>query len=159
VPYRFSGKKVKLAYSATSIEIFYDNIRIAYHARKRKPGGYTTNKDHMPAHHRYYAEWSPQRISGWASKVGPNVKLLVSKILEASKHPEQGYRMCIGIINLAKKYSSTRVDSACLKAIEFRLYSYKAVKNILDQGLEKEEEIQESTLPLHGNIRGSAYYN
>lgn len=159
VPYRFSGKKVKITYSTASVEIFYDNIRIAYHARNRKPGGYTTNKDHMPASHRYYAEWSPERISRWASKVGPNTKELVGKILEACKHPEQGYRMCIGIINLAKKFSSIRVDSACLKAIEFRLYSYKAVKNILDQGLEKEEEISNNTLPLHGNIRGAAYYN
>lgn len=159
VPYRFSGKKVKLSYSATAVEIFYDNIRIAYHARNRKPGGYTTNKDHMPASHRYYAEWNPERITRWASKVGSNTKELVGKVLEACKYPEQGYRMCIGIINLAKKYTNTRVDSACLKATEFRLYSYKAVKNILDQGLEKEEEIQESTLPLHGNIRGAAYYN
>ena len=158
VPYRLSGKRVKLTYSATAVEIFYDNIRIAYHRRCRKPGGYTTNKDHMPAHHRYYLEWSPERIAGWAAKVGPNTKELVNKILEACKHPEQGYRMCIGIINLAKKYTNTRVDNACLKAIEYRLYSYKAVKNILDEGLDNQEE-SNSTLPIHGNIRGAAYYN
>ena len=153
-----SGKKVKLTYSLSAVEIFYDNIRIAYYKRDRKPGGYSTNKDHMPANHRYYLEWSPERITRWASKVGPNVKLLVIRVLEACKHPEQGFRMCIGIINLAKKYSSPRVDNACLKAIEYRLYSYKAVKNILDEELDRIEDTENSLLPLHDNIRGAAYY-
>lgn len=159
VPYRLSGKKVKLTYSTSSVEIFYDNIRIAYHRRDRKPGGYTTNKDHMPVHHRYYLEWSPGRITGWAAKVGPHTKELAAKILENCRHPEQGYRMCIGIINLAKKYTNTRVDNACLKAIEYRLYSYKAVKNILDEGLDRPREASNEKLPLHDNIRGAAYYN
>jgi len=158
VPYRLSGKKVKLTYSLSAVEIFYDNIRIAYYKRDRKPGGYSTNKDHMSANHRYYLEWSPERITRWASKVGPNVKLLTVRVLEACKHPEQGFRMCIGIINLAKKYSSPRVDNACLKAIEYRLYSYKAVKNILDEELDKIEDTENSILPLHNNIRGAAYY-
>jgi transposase len=158
VPYRLSGKKVKLTYNVTTVEIFYDNIRVAYHKRCTKPGAYTTNKDHMPASHRYYAEWSPDRISRWASKVGPDVKLLVVKVLEACKHPEQGYRSCIGIINLAKKYGSSRVNNACIMADKYRLYSYKAVKNILDNRLEAEEETLEASLPLHGNIRGSSYY-
>ena len=96
VPYRLLRQKIKLTYSASTVEIFYDNIRIAYHRRDRKPGGYTTNKDHMPAHHRYYLEWSPERIARWASKVGPNVKSLAARVLEACKHPEQGYRMCLG---------------------------------------------------------------
>jgi hypothetical protein len=67
--------------------------------------------------------------------------------------------MCIGIINLSKKYSSPRVDSACLKTIEYRLYSYKAVKNILDEELDRIEDTENSLLPLHDNIRGAAYYN
>ena len=113
----------------------------------------------MPAHHRYYLEWSPERIARWASKVGPNVKLLVARVLEACKHPEQDHRMCIGIINMAKKYGSQRVDNACLKAIEYKLYSYKAVKNILDEGLDSDQEKSDSILPLHDNIRGAAYYN
>ena len=159
VPYRLSGKKVKLAYSSSSVEIFYDNIRVAYHRRNRTPGGYTTNKDHMPAHHRYYLEWNPARITSWAAKVGPNTKELIARVLDSCRHPEQGYRMCIGIINLAKKYSSQRVDAACSKASQFKLYSYKAVKNILDEGLDRPREVSNEKLPLHGNIRGAAYYN
>ena len=160
VPYRLSGKKVKVIYSSSSVEIYYDGRRIASHIRNRKRGGYTTKKDHMPSSHRYYAEWSPDRILRWADKVGPNVKKLVSTVLSGKQYPEQAYRTCIGIINLARKYGEKRVDRACYRAASFKLYNYKAVKNILDKGLDKvdEEKVYEQRLPLHGNIRGAQYY-
>ena len=160
VPYRLSGKKVKVIYSATSVEIYYDGRRIASHIRDRKRGGYTTKKDHMPPAHRYYAEWSPDRIIRWAARVGPSVKKLVSTVLSGKQYPEQAYRTCIGIINLARKYGEKRVDGACYRAASFKLHNYRAVKNILDKGLDKveEEKVYEQRLPLHDNIRGAQYY-
>jgi len=160
VPFRFIGKKVKVIYSISAVEIYHDNRRIASHRRDRRQGGYTTLKDHMPSAHKYYAEWNPGRITGWAAKVGPNVGNIVSKILASKKYPEQAYRVCIGIINLAKKYGSVRTDKACKRAFSYKLYKYRAVKNILDKGLDsiEEEKVLEQKLPLHENIRGSGYY-
>ncbi len=160
VPYRLSGKKVKVIYSYSTVEIYRDNRRIASYTRNRTRGGYTTRKDHMPSAHRYYAEWNPERITSWAAKVGPNVKKLTSNVLGAKKYPEQAYRTCIGIINLARKYGNRRVDRACSRALSFKLYNYRAVKNILDKGLDKvdEEKVYEQKLPLHQNIRGADYY-
>ena len=160
VPFRFIGKKVKVAYSQYAVEIYHDNRRIASHRRDRKAGGYTTIEDHMPSAHKYYAQWNPGRITGWAAKVGPNVKNIVSKILTSKKYPEQAYRVCIGIINLERKYGKARVDRACARALSYNLYKYKAVKNILDKGLDsiEEEKLYEQKLPLHENIRGSSYY-
>jgi len=160
VPYRTSGKKVKVIYSSTAVEIYCDNRRIASHVRNRTRGEYTTEKDHMPSTHRYYAEWNPARITSWAAKVGPNVKKLTSNVLGAKKYPEQAYRTCIGIIGLARKYGNKRVDRACSRALSFKLYRYRAVKNILDKGLDKveEEKVYEQKLPLHQNIRGAQYY-
>jgi len=114
----------------------------------------------MPSTHRYYAEWSPDRILRWAAKVGPNVKKLTSQVLSGKKYPEQAYRTCIGIINLARKYGEKRVDRACSRALSFKLYSYRSVKNILDKGLDRidEEKAYEDRLPLHDNIRGAEYY-
>jgi len=161
VPYRYISKKVKVTYTENSVEIFYNNIRIAYHKRDRKKGGYTTTDSHMPANHRYYASWSPERITNWADKVGPEVKKVIIEILAAKKHPEQAYRVCLGVINLEKKYGTTRVNDACARALNYGLYSYKSVKNILDKGLDrvKEESYQEMVLPIHENIRGKDYYN
>jgi len=96
VPYRFIGKKVKVIYTEKSVEIYHNNIRIAFHARDRKIGGYTTIGDHMPSAHKFYAEWSPDRIIGWAAKIGQDVKEMTVKLLESREHPEQAYRASLG---------------------------------------------------------------
>ena len=160
VPYRFIGKKVKVIYTEKSVEIYHNNIRIAFHARDRKIGGYTTIGDHMPSAHKFYAEWSPDRIIGWAAKIGQDVKEMTVKLLESREHPEQAYRVSLGIISLAKKYGNSRVNKACARALYYKLYKYKAVKNILEKGLDRIEEEPESSqlLPLHSNIRGADYY-
>jgi transposase len=161
VPYRFISKKVKVIYTQESVEIFYNNLRIVYHKRDRKIGGYTTTDSHMPPNHAYYASWSPERITGWAAKIGPDVEKMIAEILKAKKHPQQAFKVCLGIISLEKKYGPSRVNSACKRALSYELYSYKSVKNILEKGLDgiKEENYQEMALPIHANIRGPQYYN
>jgi len=160
VPYNYIRKKVKVIYTEKSVEIYHNNIRIAFHVRDRKRGGYTTIKDHMPSSHKFYAEWSPDRIIGWAAKIGQDVKELAVKLLESRDHPEQAYRASLGIINLAKKYGNKRVNKACTRALSYKLYKYKAVKNILEKGLDSIEEKPEASalLPIHSNIRGADYY-
>ena len=115
----------------------------------------------MPSNHAYYASWSPERITGWAAKVGPDVEKMIAEILKAKKHPQQAFKVCLGIISLEKKYGPSRVNSACIRALSYGLYSYKSVKNILEKGLDsiKEESYQEVLLPVHANIRGADYYN
>lgn len=160
VPYRYRSRKVKVAYTASQVSIIYDNRRIASHRRDRGQGGYTTREEHMHPSHRYYCQWNPKRIIGWAAKIGPDVKRVVAKILGSASYPEQAYKSCVGIISLAKKYGNVRVNNACKRALYYRLYKYRAIKNILDKGLDsvEEEKTIQQTLPLHKNIRGSGYY-
>ena len=161
VPWQYKGKRVQIMYTTTIVEIYHDNIRIAFHKRDRTTNGYTTVKEHMPPHHQFYDEWSPQRMINWASKIGSNTKRMIIKVLESRQHPEQAFKVCLGIINLSKKYGNSRLDKACKRALEFNNYSYKAVKNILERGLDKvqEEPLFLEPLPAHENIRGSAYYS
>ena len=161
VPHRYIRKKVKVIYTEKSVEIYHNNIRIAFHGRDRRRGGYTTTGEHIPSSHQFYAEWSPERIIGWAAKIGEEVKEITVKLLSSRDHPEQAYKACLGIINLAKKYGNIRVNKACARALSYKLYKYKAVKNILEKGLDNVEEEPEDSalLPLHSNIRGANYYN
>ena len=160
VPYEYKGKKVKIKYSARNVEIYHNNIRIAFHKRNRRPGGYTTEADHMPSTHRFFSEWSPQRFINWAQKQGEAVTHVIREILKRRKHPEQAFRSCLGILNLEKKYSKERVELACSRAVKFGSYHYKSIKNILDKGLDKIIDLsdEDSTLPDHDNVRGSEYY-
>ena len=163
VPYAFAGKKVSVYSTNRTIEIFHDNVRIAFHLRASPNNSqrYTTVKEHMPSHHRFYAEWTPERISHWAASVGLNVKAMVSDIMAAAEHPEQGFRSSIGIIGLTKKYSNERVDMACRIARSDVATGYHGVKRVLETERDlaplAAERLQ-TPLQFHENIRGQDSY-
>ena len=161
VPYQHRGKRVKIIYADSYVEIYRNNIRIAFHKRVRTRNKYTTIPEHMPHNHRFYNDWSPEKMIEWAEQKGSFIRELIEKLLEKRTHPEQSYKVCLGVINLSKKYGEGRVDRACKRALDFHYYSYKAVKNILEKGLDKIEELQlaHQKLPEHQNIRGSEYYH
>ena len=161
VPWRLRGKRVHVLYDERVVEIYHEHLRVVTHTRDRTAGGYTTCTEHMPSEHRFYASWSPERILGWAQQIGPTVADLVQRVFDEREHPEQGFKVALGIINLHKKYGADRLERACRRALEFHYHSYKAVRDILANGMDKIEQPQlfaEQALPLHGNIRGRHYY-
>ena len=160
VPYRFKGNKISIIYTDRIVEMFYRNERIAIHERERR-SGYSTNKEHMPSHHKFFADWSPEKILSWATNIGDKVNNVAAHILSSSQHPEQGFKSCIGIISLSKKYGNIRVNHACQIAITYQEYSYKFINNLLQRNMDMIETEQQDlpfNIPLHENIRGNEYY-
>ncbi len=160
VPWQLKGERMRVVYDDRNVAIYYDNIRIVQHKRDRSPNGYTTLHSHMPASHRYYAQWSSERFLKWAQAIGDDVAEIIQVVLKSRKHPEQAFKTCMGILNLVKKHGPDRLNKACVRALGFGFYSYKRIKNILDRGLEEEPliESRELTVSSHENIRGSQYY-
>jgi transposase len=116
----------------------------------------------MPPAHQNYLEWTPSRIVSWAKKTGPATAELVQRIIDSRTHPEQAYRSCLGILRLEKHYSGQRLENACLRALKFSALSFQALRNILENGLDRLEQNPDSSkpaLPDHENIRGSGYYH
>lgn len=161
VPYRFMGKKVKLMFSQSTVEVFYHYERIALHERIKSPYQYTTQKEHMASTHRFVSEWTPERFTGWAEGIHEDVKLYILKVLERKQHPEQAYKSCVGILSFAKKVGNERLIKACQRALGYGIYNYKIIQNILDTGLDSYDHVSENEqlkMPLHENIRGEDYY-
>lgn len=160
VPWQLKGKRVRVVYDDRNVAIYCDNVRIIQYKRDRSPNGYTTLHTHMPPHHRFYAQWSPERFIRWAQSIGDDVAEIIQMVLTSRKHPEQAFKTCMGILNLVKKHGPDRLNKACARALGFGFYSYKRIKNILDRGLEEEPliESRELTVLSHENIRGSLYY-
>jgi transposase len=84
--------------------------------------------------------------------------------MASRKHPEQGFRSCLGILRLAQRYDPQRLERACQRALRIGGHSYKSVKSILENGLETqsvdEASSRETLVPVsHGNIRGKDYYH
>ena len=160
VPWQLKGKRVRVVYDDRNVAIYYDNVRIIQYKRDRSPNGYTTLHIHMPPHHRFYAQWSPERFIRWAQSIGDDVAEMIQVVLKSREHPEQAFKICMGILNLVKEHGPDRLNKACARALGFGFYSYKRIKNILDRGLEEEPMTESRELPVssHENIRGSQYY-
>ena len=85
----------------------------------------------------------------------------VSPVAVAVYHPEHGYRACLGLMSLAKKYPRERMEAVATRAIAANAYSYQSVKSILTTGLDQLALPAQEFLPLvpaHVNIRGRDYY-
>lgn len=162
VPWRYGGKRVTVIYTSSSVEIYHKNVRIASHLRDLSAKRYTTAKEHMPPHHEFYQGWSPQKMIGWAEAIGVEVKAMIEAVLESRQYPEQAYKASLGILNLVKKYGKDRLNQACARALEYRCYTYRSVRNILENNLDKapnhEHETVYRELPVHENIRGNKYF-
>jgi len=162
VSYLLLGEKLELRATETTVEIFRRGSRVASHARSSFKGGYTTRTEHMPRGHREYAEWTPQRLIGWAKKVGPNTGALVEAIMASKKHPEHGFKRCLGIMRLRKEYADERIERACGRALRHGMLTYKQVKAILQNNRDREplpEPAPQLDLPLRQNVRGGDYYH
>ncbi len=162
-PYQLVGAEVWVRATTMTIEIFNDaNQRIGSHLRSYKPGRHTTSDEHRSVLHQKHAEWRPERIVSWANTIGANTALLVEKILTERKHPEHGYRSCLGIIRLDKKYGRERLEAACARALAVNGRSYTHVESILRNGLDRAAlpTSDEPTKSIdHDNVRGPDYYN
>lgn len=160
VPYRFISKKVKLLFTSNQVEIFYKYERIALHKREYKRYNYTTNEDHLASSHKYISEWSPQKFIDAARLIHEDVVTYVEAILENKKHPELAYKSCLGILNLQRKVGTERLKNACNRANEYGIYGYPIIMQILEKKYDEldEDEIEQTTMPQHINIRGEDYY-
>ena len=167
-PYEYIKRKVDVRVTDKTIEIFYNHNRIASHRRLYgRKGQYSTVTEHMPESHQQYLEWNGDRFRKWAERIGSNTSQVVDAILTSKRVEQQSYRSCMGLLKLADKYSASRLEAACRKALSFTAApSYKSIKNILDTGsdlLEASDKAAtgshtEPSKSSHALTRGADYY-
>lgn len=161
VPYRFKGAKVDIDYTSKSVEIYCKNERIAVHVRDRRSRQYSTADEHMPPNHHFIrSAWSAERITRWAYSIGVDVGVYIERVLASTKHPEQAFKMCMGIFRLAKE-NPDRIAKACLRGTKIGTYSFRTIENIIKNnldGIEDEADMFTPPMPTHENIRGAEYY-
>jgi transposase len=161
VPYRYRGKQIDVLFTASTVELYHNNVRIAFYKRNRSKYGYTTVPEHMPPNHRWRDDWNAGKLISWGESIGDEVRMVVETVLSSRQHPEQGYKTCLGILNLAKSFGNARLVKACRRAIDYEQYSYRMIKNILQNNMDIRNEdptLFDTAVPLHENIRGRDYY-
>ena len=161
VPHSLLRREVDVRLSEKTVEIFLAGKRVAGHLRSSRQGSHSTNAEHMPKSHRAHLEWTPGRLLNWALEIGPHTRDLVKHLLWHKPHPEMGYRSCLGLLNLAKRFGRDRLEAACERALILGSPNRRSVVSLLEQGLDRlplpEPTVAQPPL-FHENIRGPDYY-
>jgi len=160
VPHPLVGQTLEARLTQNGVELLLRGQRVAAHARSDRRGGFTTVDIHMPAAHRAHLEWTPQRLIEWGQQIGMACGELITRLLQTYKHPEHGYRSCLGLLSLSRRYGKERLESACERALTLGTVRYRHVRDLLanNRDLVAQDAATEWTSPPHANVRGPDYY-
>jgi hypothetical protein len=161
-PCAYIKKKVDVRLTRNMVELFLDGERIASHVRRHgHPGQYSTLPEHMPEDHRKYTQWNAERFYSWARGIGENTVAVVKAILASRKIEQQGYRACMALLKPGDKYSGSRLEAACKRALSYTLSpSFKSIQTILATGQDElPDETPSDASTEFGFTRGPSYYS
>jgi transposase len=159
VPYTYIGKKLRISYTSSDVEIFSGYDRIAVHTRSRIAFRHTTNPEHLLPKHRAALAYSPENFLCQAAEIHEDVEHYIRKLLETKRYIDQVNKSCSGILSLARKVGAERLAAACRLAQSYGRYSFLEIEDILKTKSELIELPEETPdIPEHENIRGKEYY-
>ena len=165
VPHALVGQYVMVRFTATVVECYFKGRRVAAHLRSYARGRHTTITEHMPKAHRRHMEWTPGRLLNWAQKIGAGTRAVVQWQFDHRPHPEQGYRSCLGLLNLARTYGEERLEAACRRALTIGSPTRKRILAILKAKLDQHPDLfSAAEAPAltaertHANVRGPDYF-
>lgn len=162
VPYILIGYVVDIRTSNKTIEVFFQGSRVASHVRRhdivKDP---IILPEHMPDNHRMYLAYNSETFKDWAKNIGSATLVVIQAFLSAGKVEQQGYKSCNRLMKLADKYSTTRIEDACNRALTYTPDpSIKTVETILKTGQDKVKQVTEAPKSdsTYAFIRGSEYF-
>lgn len=135
-PFRLVHRELWLKATETNVKLFLGLHLVAIHPRLKKPGSRSTVDEHLPPEALAYKMHDPQWCLKQAEQIGPNCKSLIQSLF--SHRVLDNLRAAQGVIGLGKKYGPARLEAACQRALFFDNIKYRAVKIILDKGLDQE---------------------
>lgn len=156
VPHTLVGQEVQIRATERMLEIFHRSQQVAIHPLSPVSGRYSTSTDHMPSHHRFVLNADSDFFLREAAKIGPQTAAFVTAVLRSRPFPQQAFRTCLGILDLARKYLPAHLETACQHLLSAHLLTYKDLKSELEH---LTKNIATQPLPAHEHVRGDTYYN
>ena len=126
----YKHQKVSVRASTTTVKIYARNGKyICEHQRATRKGQWCTNPEHLPKSYNDYREWNAEFFISKAMTVGPNTVDVIKTVLHSRGQEVQTYRLCLGIIGFAKKYSKEALEECCRQAVKAGRPNYTFIKN------------------------------
>ena len=126
----YKHQKVSVRASTTTVKIYARNGKyICEHQRATRKGQWCTNPEHLPKSYNDYREWNAEFFISKAMTIGPNTVDVIKTVLHSREQEVQTYRLCLGIIGFAKKYSREALEECCRQAVKAGKPNYTFIKN------------------------------
>ena len=164
VPYPLVHEMLDVRLSATTVEIFQRGTRIwvacAQLSRRAGTPRWPSTCRKRTARIRSGAR---RGSSAGAPRSARRPRRSCSRFSRVARIPSKGYRSCLGLLRLAKRYGPARLNAACARAVAVGARSYRHVDSMLKHGLDRQPLLLEATdarpVLTHDNVRGPAYYH
>lgn len=157
VPFALVHQHLHLRAGEKTVQVFDKHLLVAVHPRLRRPGQKSTVDDHQPPEAQAYLMRDPQWCIAKAERTGPMCRELVDRLF--SHKVLDNLRAVQGVLKLADRFGSKRLEQACGRALEHDTPLYRAVKSILEKGLDQAPATTQVELPLPPVYRGHSRFS
>lgn len=134
-PFRLVRQTLWLKASDATVELYREHELVAMHPRLRVPGQRSTVNDHLPPEALAYKLADPQWCLKQAAGIGPHCLALIERLF--AHRVLDNLRAAQGVVRLAQRFGSSRLEAACQRALAFDSPRYRTVKHILEKGLDQ----------------------
>lgn len=162
VPFDLIGEQVQLRLTKDLVEVYFKGSRMTSHKRLDKYYVQPVVKpEHMPANNREYLNYNAEEFKEWAAAIGKSTEEVIKYFLSSGNVPEQGYKACVSLTKLEKRYGKKKLDAACERMLTFSSSpSIRTITTLLKNSKEFDKqsvgEVDNSN--KYGITRGAAYW-
>ena len=135
-PWRLVNKVLLARVTARSVELYFEDVRVATHERQ-PAGGKSILEEHLPPERSAYRHRSRAYWEERAAKLGDDVLAYVREVFDADDVLLQ-LRPVQSIVTHLETFPVERAAAACRRASYFGSRGYGAIKSILRKGLDLE---------------------
>jgi transposase len=135
VPFTLIGQSLWLRASDSVVAIHQDYRQVAMHPRGRKPGQRLTVREHLPPEAQAFFAHDRDWCVARARDIGAACAMFVERLL--GDRIVERLRAAQGVLRLAERYGSQRLDAACARALAHDSVFYRTVKTILAGGFDQ----------------------
>jgi len=136
VPFRLAGQTLWLKATASMVTLYREHEAVAAHVRATGRGQRRTVTDHLPEAAAAWKLRDTQWCLAEAERIGPACYALVHALFEDAVL--ERLRAVQGILRLAHKHGTARLEAACSRANHYGTQTYRAVKTILERGMDQQ---------------------
>ena len=161
VPFDLIGEQVQIRLTKDLVEVYFKGSRMTSHKRLEKYSIQPVVKpEHMPSNHREYLNYNADEFKEWAVTVGKNTEEVVRYFLTSGSVPEQGYKACVNLTKLCKRYGRKKVEEACERMLTFSSSpSIRTITTLLKNSSEPDRSAASGdNSNKYGITRGAAYW-